>query len=208
MPRTVRWSSASAPSSSVLPRQVDQGSAQPHALGDPALRPPMAQSTLLAPRRRAVRNPRRPSSPPCQRCGCCCQSSQPAYIRLFEVDRTRLGELGSVLVREGALGPEMRFDGDRCQALRLDVATGRWTCTIHAVRPDACRWLTPASDACRTARSQRTVPCPARPTPWAAAQIVSMLSFQCAAEARTDPCPRKRCRSQAHAVARSSRPPP
>ena len=94
-----------------------------------------------------------PKPAACARCGCCCISAEPGYIRLYGVDLARLGDRVSELTvpwGPSADARAMRFEAERCVALRHDGA-GRFSCAIHTDRPDACRWLTPGSSVCRNA---------------------------------------------------------
>jgi uncharacterized protein len=90
---------------------------------------------------------------PCARCGCCCWSSEPGYIPVFGVDLARLGERVAELTEVVAGQRAMRFVDGRCTALRPDDSGRAAPCTIHAARPDACRWLEPGSSSCRAARA-------------------------------------------------------
>jgi hypothetical protein len=100
----------------------------------------------------------------CARCGCCCFSAEPGYIRLYAVDLERLGERVPELTAAWGEGRAMRFEAGRCVALRYDEAAGCFSCAIHAERPDACRWLTPGSGTCRHDREGHT----AQAAAWAA----------------------------------------
>jgi len=93
-----------------------------------------------------------PARPECARCGCCCFSAEPGYIRLYAVDLERLGGRTAELTVPWDDGRAMRFEDGRCVALRSDGQPGRFACAIHAERPDACRWLTPGSSVCHKGR--------------------------------------------------------
>jgi Fe-S-cluster containining protein len=93
-----------------------------------------------------------PARAECARCGCCCFSAEPGYIRLYAVDLDRLGGRTAELTVPWGEQCAMRFEAGRCVALRSDGPAGRFSCAIHAERPDACRWLTPGSSACRKGR--------------------------------------------------------
>jgi Fe-S-cluster containining protein len=82
----------------------------------------------------------------CTACGCCCFSSEPDYIAVFAVDEARMDEAALALTVARAEKRFMRFEGGRCSALTIE--NGRVSCSIYAMRPDACRWLLPDSAAC------------------------------------------------------------
>jgi Fe-S-cluster containining protein len=83
----------------------------------------------------------------CTSCGCCCFSTAPEYIRVFEVDEARMGGAELAFTEEVEGKRVMRFRDGRCGA--LEVRDGRYLCSIYEMRPDACRWLEPGSGACR-----------------------------------------------------------
>jgi len=88
--------------------------------------------------------------PACQDCGTCCFSLRPEHVRVWEIDRERMG--ADNLQRYTALVDGiryMRMTRGCCDALEIDPVNKRFSCGIYEVRPDTCRGLTRGSSGCR-----------------------------------------------------------
>jgi hypothetical protein len=81
-------------------------------------------------------------------------------LLVFGVDLERLGERADALTWPTPQGLAMRLRDGHCAALGREAASAPAKspvapCTIHAERPDCCRWLEPGSSHCRAARRRR-----------------------------------------------------
>jgi uncharacterized protein len=86
--------------------------------------------------------------PDCQSCGACCFSTLPEYIRVFGVDRDRMGDTADKVTEFIENRCYMRMEGGRCTALEIDPKARRFRCSIYEVRPDTCRSLVAGTGAC------------------------------------------------------------
>lgn len=84
----------------------------------------------------------------CLHCGVCCFSRLDAYIRVTGDDWERLGPAADRVARFIGNRAYMRMEAGRCAALRVERETGRYFCTIYAVRPQVCRDLGRGSPEC------------------------------------------------------------
>lgn len=84
----------------------------------------------------------------CTRCGVCCFSTLPEYVRVFGCDYERMDDRARGLVMFLGNKAFMRIEDGRCAALGLDAAEQRWLCSIYDMRPDCCRALERGSGAC------------------------------------------------------------
>lgn len=87
--------------------------------------------------------------PECTRCGACCFSDLPEYVRVFGVDWDRMGEEARAFTTFLGNRCYMKMEGGRCAALVLDTRENRFLCAIYEERPDVCRSLERGSGACR-----------------------------------------------------------
>lgn len=88
--------------------------------------------------------------PECQDCGVCCFSLRPEHVRVWEIDRERMGE--QLVERYTQLVDGIRYMGMSrgcCDALEVDPVHRRFACGIYEVRPDTCRGLQRGSSGCR-----------------------------------------------------------
>jgi len=86
----------------------------------------------------------------CQRCGACCFSAGPHFVRVTGADWARLGADAERLAHFAGRGHEafMRMRDGHCAA--LDVRSGgEFFCTIYERRPQTCRDLGRGSPECR-----------------------------------------------------------
>jgi len=86
--------------------------------------------------------------PDCQSCGACCFSTLPEYIRVWGVDRDRMGDTADDVTIFIENRCYMRMQGGRCASLVIDPHKHRFSCSIYEVRPDTCRGLIAGSGAC------------------------------------------------------------
>ena len=108
----------------------------------------------------------------CQLCGACCAavpSAAQAYVRLFEIDLTRLRGVDVPIYREEQawtdwteevlqLGIKLNHQGKRvCVGFEGDVG-GACGCGIYELRPEACRKFEAGSILCKEARQAAGMP--------------------------------------------------
>jgi hypothetical protein len=84
----------------------------------------------------------------CTRCGTCCFSELPEYVRVFGCDWDRMDDRARSLTEFIGNRCFMRIEDGHCAALTLDPATKRFLCSIYEERPDCCRGLERGSGAC------------------------------------------------------------
>jgi len=84
----------------------------------------------------------------CTRCGACCFSELPEYVRVFGCDWDRMGDRARSLTEFIGNRCFMRIEDGRCAALLLDPVGKRFLCSIYEERPDCCRALDRGSGAC------------------------------------------------------------
>ena len=94
------------------------------------------------------------SVPECLSCGTCCFSDLPSYVRVTGDDHERLGELSQTLVYFDGYRASMRMKDGHCAALEIDQS-GRFFCSVYAVRPETCRTLERGSSACEGERATK-----------------------------------------------------
>lgn len=88
--------------------------------------------------------------PECQDCGVCCFSLRPEHVRVWEIDRERMGEQLVERYTQLVDGIRyMRMTRGCCDALVVDPVHRRFACGIYEVRPDTCRGLQRGSSGCR-----------------------------------------------------------
>lgn len=94
-----------------------------------------------------------PSFPACLRCGACCHSASPTYVRVSGADWARLGPDADHLAHFIGHRAYLRMAGGHCSALAvhpdlIELAVVEYFCTIYERRPQACRDLARGSPAC------------------------------------------------------------
>ena len=94
-----------------------------------------------------------PEAPDCFRCGACCFSGNPRYVRVTGDDYARLGELAEAFTFFIENRCYLNIVGDRCAALQIDARSGLWRCRIYPQRPQICRDLLPGSAQCEAERA-------------------------------------------------------
>jgi Fe-S-cluster containining protein len=70
------------------------------------------------------------------------------YIRVFGVDRDRMGDIAARYTALVGNQLFMRMGEGRCAALQIDPVRRRFSCGIYEVRPDTCRSLVAGTGAC------------------------------------------------------------
>jgi Fe-S-cluster containining protein len=114
----------------------------------------------------------------CLRCGVCCFSNSPTFVRVSGDDWSRLGPEAERLAHFVGPGHRafMRMRDGHCAALELrplaaadagGSAQVEYFCTIYERRPQICRDLARGSPECdgeRMAKAERPVPDAARTT--------------------------------------------
>jgi hypothetical protein len=95
--------------------------------------------------------------PECLACGTCCFSRDERYVRVTGEDWARLGEDAERVAHFVGHRAFMRMNATDgcCGALAIDVAAGRFFCTIYEVRPTACRDLARGSAECAGERATK-----------------------------------------------------
>jgi len=90
-------------------------------------------------------------TPACLRCGACCFSELPNYVRVTGADYARFGEQLNLeeLTHFDENRCYMNMRDGHCAALTLDLATQQFVCSIYESRPSVCRDLERGSPACR-----------------------------------------------------------
>jgi len=86
----------------------------------------------------------------CQRCGACCFSPAPHFVRVTGADWTRLGADAERLAHFAGRGHEafMRMRDGHCAALEVRGGA-EFFCSIYERRPQTCRDLGRGSPECR-----------------------------------------------------------
>lgn len=90
----------------------------------------------------------------CLRCGTCCFSTLPEYIRVFGIDYERMDDAARALTHFIGNRCFMQIADGHCAALQIEpneaanVQTARFVCRIYPMRPDVCRSLERGSGAC------------------------------------------------------------
>ena len=93
--------------------------------------------------------------PECTRCGACCFSRSPRYLRVFGRDYERLGEDAERLTHFIDNRAFLRIEDNHCAALTYDSASERFLCSIYERRPDVCRALERGSGHCAAERAEK-----------------------------------------------------
>jgi uncharacterized protein len=99
--------------------------------------------------------------PDCRRCGACCFSASPRFVRVTGDDWTRLGREAARLAQFVGNRAFMRMHGGHCAALEIGrTAEGGqdFFCTIYDRRPDVCRTLERGSPECAGEITLKFVP--------------------------------------------------
>lgn len=94
--------------------------------------------------------------PECIKCGACCFSHAPDYLRVFGNDYERLGEDAERLTRFVENRAYMRLEDGHCVALTCDAESALFLCSIYERRPDVCRALERGSGQCRAERAEKS----------------------------------------------------
>jgi len=89
------------------------------------------------------------SAPACLRCGTCCFSKLPNYVRIDGADHLRIGVQVDDLTHFDGNRCYMNMHEGHCAALVIDRASGQFVCSIYETRPSVCRDLERASPACQ-----------------------------------------------------------
>lgn len=87
----------------------------------------------------------------CRRCGVCCFSEKPDYVRVSGEDWTRLGAAAERLAHFVGHRAFMRMNAGRCGALEIRRGEGggmEFFCSIYERRPQICRELERGSPEC------------------------------------------------------------
>ncbi len=100
-------------------------------------------------------SPENHSLPGCLACGTCCFSQLPEYVRVSGDDYGRLGERAEDLVVFHGNRAFMRMRDGHCAALRVDLPSASFACTVYEERPQACRDLERGSSACEGERATK-----------------------------------------------------
>lgn len=87
--------------------------------------------------------------PECTRCGTCCFSEAPDYLRVLGIDYERLGDDAEGLVHFLGNKAYLKLVDGHCAALVVDPERGQFLCSVYEKRPDVCRWLERGSGHCR-----------------------------------------------------------
>jgi Fe-S-cluster containining protein len=91
------------------------------------------------------------STPDCRRCGVCCFSASPTYVRVTGEDWSRLGSAAERLAYFVGHRAFMRMHEGHCSALEVRrTAAGQmdYFCSIYEQRPQLCRCLERGSPEC------------------------------------------------------------
>ena len=88
------------------------------------------------------------SVPSCLRCGTCCFSQLPNYVRVTGADHARLGAQADALTHFDGNRCYMNMLDGHCAALTLDSITRQFICSVYETRPGTCRELSRGSPAC------------------------------------------------------------
>lgn len=94
----------------------------------------------------------------CLRCGVCCHSTLPTYVRVTGEDWSRLGEAAERLAHFVEHRAFMRMSDGHCAALELRRAPDggpEFFCTIYERRPQICRDLARGSPECEGERATK-----------------------------------------------------
>ncbi len=94
----------------------------------------------------------------CRRCGVCCFSASPTYVRVTGADWSRLGNAAEDLAQFIGHRAFMRMREGHCTALSvLTGPDGRsdYFCTIYEQRPQTCRDLERGSPQCEGERATK-----------------------------------------------------
>lgn len=83
----------------------------------------------------------------CLRCGACCFSELPTYVRVTGDDYERLGDADAHRVRFEGNKAYMVMEEGHCAALTLED-DGTYVCGVYPTRPQTCRDLDRLSTAC------------------------------------------------------------
>jgi Fe-S-cluster containining protein len=94
--------------------------------------------------------------PECTRCGACCFSSSPRYLRVFGCDYERLGDEAERLTHFIDNRAYMRLAEGHCAALTYEADSARFLCSIYERRPDVCRALERGSGQCAADRAEKS----------------------------------------------------
>jgi hypothetical protein len=115
---------------------------------------------MVQPRVNADVSPPPSGSAECRRCGVCCFSESPTYVRVSGTDWTRLGPKAESLAQFIGNRAFMRMHAGHCAALEVDHdASGSigFFCTIYEERPQPCRDLERGSPECGGELALKTV---------------------------------------------------
>ncbi len=93
--------------------------------------------------------------PECTKCGVCCFSRAPDYLRVFGSDYERLGDDAEALTHFIDNRAFMRLEEGHCIALRYHAESSQFLCSIYENRPDVCRALERGSGQCAAERAEK-----------------------------------------------------
>lgn len=94
----------------------------------------------------------------CLRCGACCFSLLPTYVRVTGEDWVRLGDAAERVAHFIGHRAYLQMRDGHCAALELrtDTAGGtEYFCTIYERRPQVCRDLARGSPECQAELAQK-----------------------------------------------------
>ncbi len=94
--------------------------------------------------------------PECTKCGVCCFSHAPDYLRVFGSDYERLGDHAARLTHFIGNRAYMRLEDGHCAALTYEAEGGRFLCSVYEERPDVCRALERGSSHCAAERAEKS----------------------------------------------------
>lgn len=94
----------------------------------------------------------------CQRCGVCCFSDLPTFVRVSGVDWDRLGEAAERYAHFIGNRAYMKVAGGHCAALVVtsDALGAHFHCQVYERRPEVCRALERGSPACEAERELKS----------------------------------------------------
>ncbi len=106
----------------------------------------------------------------CLRCGVCCFSTAPDYVRVTGADWSRLGEGAEKWAHFVGHRAYLRMEDGHCAALALRAAEDgavEYFCRIYDQRPEICRALERGSPSCEAELWRKESSVRASAKPWA-----------------------------------------
>jgi Fe-S-cluster containining protein len=104
-----------------------------------------------------MNNPPEPTD--CLRCGACCFSQLPTYVRVTGDDWVRLAGAAERVAHFIGHRAYMRMSDGHCAALAVrvdDAGAPEYFCSVYAKRPQVCRDLARGSPQCQAEREQKS----------------------------------------------------